>query len=113
MDNKIPETTAELAELLRATLPQKKNEYDYTTLRYKIYARKSTTGDERQERSIEDQIDDCIFKVVSPNELITIGDRLKKGNQLRSLVSDLSLVSLFKILKPERLMALYPGTQTD
>ena len=43
-------------------------------LRYAIYARKSTESEERQVRSIPDQISDCIELVVEPNE-ITINEK--------------------------------------
>ena len=38
-------------------------------IRYALYARKSTTDDERQERSIDDQVHDCIKQQVLPNRL--------------------------------------------
>ena len=55
-------------DILKQGLPQESREVDATTLRYAIYARKSTTGDERQERSIPDQIRDCIDKVVNAGD---------------------------------------------
>lgn len=42
---------------------------DSTKLKYVLYARKSTTDDERQERSIPDQLQDCIQSAVTPNNL--------------------------------------------
>ena len=42
---------------------------DVADIKYALYARKSTTDDERQERSIEDQIHDCIEQQVIPNRL--------------------------------------------
>lgn len=42
---------------------------DFGTVRYAIYARKSTSGEERQASSIEDQIRDCMEKVAIPNNL--------------------------------------------
>lgn len=58
-----------LFEVLKQNTPQAPTEEDYKNLRYALYARKSTTGDERQERSIPDQIRDCMDKVVSISNL--------------------------------------------
>lgn len=69
MDDNLPKNPAELLGVLRTLIPNKSTGIDFSTLKYAIYARKSTTSDERQERSIEDQIDDCIDKVVTPYEL--------------------------------------------
>jgi len=48
------------------TLPK---EVDPTELRYAIYVRKSTESEERQVRSIPDQIKDCVELVVEPNKI--------------------------------------------
>ncbi|NBS71680.1 recombinase family protein, partial [bacterium] len=40
--------------------PQDAGKIDVKTLRFVLYARKSTTSDERQERAIPDQIADCL-----------------------------------------------------
>lgn len=42
---------------------------DRSQLRYGLYVRKSTAGDEKQESSIEDQIRDCMEKVIIPQDL--------------------------------------------
>lgn len=42
---------------------------DTDTLRYALYARKSTTSEDRQASSIEDQIKECIEKVATPSGL--------------------------------------------
>lgn len=42
---------------------------DPSTLKYAIYARKSTLGEDRQERSIGDQIKDCVTREIQPNQL--------------------------------------------
>jgi hypothetical protein len=47
---------------------------DKTTLQYALYVRKSTAGDEKQARSIEDQIDDCVKKA---NDLVSLLGLLK------------------------------------
>ncbi len=70
----VPTTTEELKKFLELSTPKQLHEIDYTKLRYVIYARKSTTGDERQERSIPDQIKDCQEKVVQVHGLKVIGD---------------------------------------
>ncbi len=38
-------------------------------IKYAVYARKSTTDDERQERSISDQVRECMDFQVRPNNL--------------------------------------------
>jgi hypothetical protein len=55
-----------LLDLLRAGQPEDKLNVDPSTIKYALYARKSTRGDEKQERSIPDQIKDCIDKVMVP-----------------------------------------------
>jgi site-specific DNA recombinase len=80
MDNtkNVPSTPRELFELLKLGVPDKPNEIDTATLHYAIYARKSTTGDERQERSIPDQINDCIEKVVKIDGLTVVGKPIEE-----------------------------------
>lgn len=68
----LPTDPRGLYELLKLGVPQKPNEVDITKLRYAIYARKSTTGYERQERSIPDQVSDCIEKVVKGDKSIVL-----------------------------------------
>ena len=74
----IPTTPKELKELLSLASPKQNHEIDYSQLRYVIYARKSTTGDERQERSIPDQIKDCVEKVVKVHNLRVIGKPIEE-----------------------------------
>lgn len=73
-----PTTPQELLEFLRLGSPQDPTEIDKTKLRYVIYARKSTTDDERQERSIPDQIHDCIERVIKPEGLTVVGTPIKE-----------------------------------
>ncbi len=49
--------------------PTISKEVDPTELRYAIYVRKSTESEERQVRSIPDQIKDCMELVVEPNKI--------------------------------------------
>jgi DNA invertase Pin-like site-specific DNA recombinase len=44
-------------------------ELDVSNVKYALYARKSTQGEEKQERSIKDQVDECIERVVVPQKL--------------------------------------------
>ena len=74
-----PTTTGQLLDLMRSLFPaQDKRDIDVTELRYVIYARKSTKGEERQERSIQNQISDCMKREVIPNELKVIGKPIKE-----------------------------------
>lgn len=61
-------TEEDLLELLSANKSENRK-LDPSEIRYALYARKSTQGDEQQERSIEDQINDCINGVIIPNKL--------------------------------------------
>ncbi len=61
--------TQKLLELLQAGQPKSPADVDTGTVRYALYARKSTTSEDRQASSIEDQIKECMENVVSPNNL--------------------------------------------
>lgn len=72
----VEQTTSlnDFVDLLKTTFPSGDGrDIDISTLNYVIYARKSTQGEERQERSITDQIDDCMKREVVPNQLRVIG----------------------------------------
>lgn len=72
------ETSQQLYEILKASQDRAEYEFDPSTIKYAIYARKSTRGEERQERSIEDQIKDIMDRVVIPdglNVVATIEER--------------------------------------
>lgn len=61
--------TQRLLELLQAGQPKAPGDIDPATVRYALYARKSTTSEDRQASSIEDQIRECLEKVATPNNL--------------------------------------------
>ena len=62
----------QLLELLRAGQPEDMTQVDVSTVRYAIYARKSTVDETKQVTSIEDQIKDCLEKVVERENLNVI-----------------------------------------
>lgn len=62
-------TPAQLLNLLNANKPNPAAELDTSTIKYALYTRKSTTDEERQERSTEDQIRDCMERVILPDDL--------------------------------------------
>lgn len=62
-------STQKLLELLQAGQPKSPDNVDTDTVNYVLYARKSTTSEDRQASSIEDQIKECMEKVVTPNGL--------------------------------------------
>lgn len=62
-------TAEQLAELFRANIPTRHIEPDTKAIKYAIYARKSTTSEHRQEKSIEDQLKECMDRVVTPEGL--------------------------------------------
>lgn len=61
--------TKYLLELLQAGQPSDPSDVDISTVRYALYARKSTTGEDKQASSIEDQIDECYEKLIIPKKL--------------------------------------------
>lgn len=61
------EKQCQLLEILSSS--EETKEIDKETLRYALYARKSTAGDEKQESSIEDQIRDCMERIIVPQSL--------------------------------------------
>ena len=56
----------ELLKLLKGNEPE---EIDRQKLRYALYARKSTQGDEKQASSIEDQVRECMDRISGPQGL--------------------------------------------
>lgn len=72
-------TTQQLLQMMQTLYPiQDARDIDITTLRYVIYARKSTKGEERQERSIPDQIADCMKREVDLYDLIIVGKPIRE-----------------------------------
>ena len=61
-----------LLELLVAGQPEDLTDVDVSTVRYALYARKSTTSEDRQASSIEDQIKDCTDRVITPNGITKV-----------------------------------------
>lgn len=59
-------------DLLKHFLAGRKDdrtELDVSNVKYALYARKSTQGEEKQERSINDQVEECIERVIVPQKL--------------------------------------------
>ena len=56
---------------------------DDKPLRYKIYARKSTESSERQIRSIEDQIKDCLA-LAEHNDLLVVGEPIREEKSAKT-----------------------------
>lgn len=61
--------TKKLLELLQAGQPKAPGDVDTSIVNYALYARKSTTSEDRQASSIEDQIRDCTEKLIAPEDL--------------------------------------------
>lgn len=63
-------TTLDLYKMMKDSLDEDgPGNADPSTLKYFLYARKSTLGEDRQERSIPDQIKECMERVVAPKGL--------------------------------------------
>lgn len=62
----------ELLDFIKLNRDPKYEQLDRKKLRYVIYARKSTTNEDRQERSIPDQIHECIERIVKPQQLTVV-----------------------------------------
>lgn len=73
------DSTEQLLALIQADRPKTTAEIDTSTIRYALYARKSTLNEDRQERSIADQIKDCIDRVVIPDKLQVIGEPIEES----------------------------------
>ncbi len=64
MNDQNSPTVDQLLEYLRSKISaEDPNTIDYSKLRYVIYARKSTTDEQRQEKSIEAQLEECKQRV--------------------------------------------------
>ena len=68
MDNKNAsnEPLQQLFTILQTQSEALEEELKPEDLRYCLYARKSTTDEKRQEKSISDQIAECLDRVVKP-----------------------------------------------
>lgn len=63
-------TTQQLLSLLRGEFDQESaNDVSPQNLKYVLYTRKSTTDDERQEKSIDEQIEACMKACIAPDGL--------------------------------------------
>lgn len=62
-------STQQLLEMLQAGRDKDPRDINPELIRYALYARKSTTSEDRQASSIEDQVKECMEKVVTPNNL--------------------------------------------
>ena len=91
-------TTEELKATLIAALSPEFEELDVTKLKFVMYLRKSTTGDEKQERSIEDQKADCLDAadrlgiIIKPEDVVIEQESAKAPfirTKFRKMVDDL------------------------
>lgn len=64
-----PLTPQSLLEILRAGQPKDPVNVDTDLVRYALYARKSTTSEDKQTSSIKDQVRDCMERLIVPQEL--------------------------------------------
>lgn len=74
----VPTSSQELYDILKAANGDAPEAVDVTSLRYILYARKSTYDDERQERSIPDQLHDCLDRVIGPKSLKIVSEIREK-----------------------------------
>ena len=69
------------------------NESSLNPVQYGLYARKSTTSEDRQASSIEDQIKECVDKVITPNGL-SIKRYTRKAFLLKLQIHAMNLINL-------------------
>ncbi len=68
-----PQSSLELFNFLKESVDDELGiSVDPAKLRYFLYARKSTQGEDRQERSIPDQVKDCMDRSVIPKGLTVV-----------------------------------------
>lgn len=87
---------SQLASLLKESFAPTED-LDISQLRYVLYARKSTRGDERQERSIGDQIAECKRKLpseihITEKDIVTEKESAKEPNirpVFKQMISDI------------------------
>ena len=81
-----------------------------TSLRYYLYARKSTQNEDRQERSIPDQIQSCIETVVDRKGLTVVGVIREKGSAKEAGLRDefRAMISNIKAGKANGIIAWHP-----
>jgi DNA invertase Pin-like site-specific DNA recombinase len=61
--------TKKLLEMLKEGLPKDAQDVDKSLVRYALYARKSNTDEEKQEKSVPHQITECTEKIIVPQGL--------------------------------------------
>lgn len=66
------ETEEELLGILNSGLPENSLNVDTSKLSYALYARKSTQGDDKQAKSLKQQIAECMDRVLLPNEITNV-----------------------------------------
>ena len=86
---------------------------DKQKVRYALYARKSTTGDEKQSSSIDDQIRDCIDRIIEPQGLNLVATYEEKFSakeadtreEFKRLIKDIQLGRIDGVIAwhPDRL----------
>jgi len=62
-------STQSLLEMLKEGMPKDPQDVDKSLVRYALYARKSNVAEDKQEKSVEHQIEECMEKVIVPQGL--------------------------------------------
>jgi len=106
------DSTSLLKQLVESHFQSDEAVVDPATLRWALYARKSTESSERQARSIPDQIDDCFNDVIRPSDItmrradIFKEERSAKEAGTRPVFKD--MIDDFKNGKYQGLIAWHP-----
>lgn len=98
-------TPQSLLELLRAAQPEDKLNVDTSTIRYALYARKSTQADDKQAQSIGDQIKDCTERVLIPEGIVPV-KIIKEQFSAKEPDTRVKFMELIKDIKAGRINGL-------
>lgn len=106
-----PQSSLELFNFLKESIDDELvTSTDPANLRYFLYARKSTQGEDRQERSIPDQIKDCMDRSVIPKKLrvVQVIEEKWSAKEPDTRVKFRSMIDAIKAGKADGIISWHP-----